>query len=74
MQAKNKAKPSEQIALRVPIDLAQTLDRFCHDRGTRRSAVIVAALRVHLKTPAPAETPMENNTPFKRARDEDIES
>jgi hypothetical protein len=62
MPTRNAADaPSRQVMLRMPTDLATALDRFCRDRRTRRSAVIVAALRAHLGKPAPAEIPAERS-------------
>ena len=48
---------AEQFMVRLPVDLMDAMDAFCSQRGVRRSAVAVAALRAHLNKPAPADTP-----------------
>lgn len=48
-----------QIGVRIPADLAEALDAFCLERDVKRSEVVVAALRRHLGTPSPAETPVK---------------
>ena len=53
---------AEQFMVRLPVDLMDAMDAFCSQRGVRRSAVAVAALRAHLNTPAPADIPAGEKT------------
>ena len=50
----NKKRRSVQMALRMPVDLAEAMDALCASGDLRRSDLIVAALRKHLKKPDPA--------------------
>ena len=52
-----KVPMAEQFMVRLPVDLMDAMDAFCSQRGVRRSAVAVAALRAHLNKPAPADIP-----------------
>lgn len=54
---KPKTKRSIQVGFRIPIDLVGPMDSFCRARKLRRTDLVVAALRAHLKTPAPADIP-----------------
>lgn len=46
------------VGVRIPLDLVGAMDRFCRDRGVRRTDLVVAALRAHLSKPSPAATPV----------------
>ena len=50
----NKKRRSVQMALRMPVDLAEAMDALCASGDLRRSDLIVAALRKHLDKPDPA--------------------
>jgi len=50
----NKKRRSVQMALRMPVDLAEAMDALCASGDLRRSDLIVAALRKHLNKPDPA--------------------
>jgi hypothetical protein len=57
-----KVPMAEQFMVRLPVDLMDAMDAFCSQRGVRRSAVAVAALRAHLNKPAPADIPAGEKT------------
>jgi hypothetical protein len=57
MVERPKVPMAEQFMVRLPVDLMDAMDAFCSQRGVRRSAVAVAALRAHLNKPAPADIP-----------------
>lgn len=51
---KLKTRRSIQTGVRIPVDLIAPMDAFCRERKIKRAALVVAALRAHLKTPDPA--------------------
>jgi metal-responsive CopG/Arc/MetJ family transcriptional regulator len=55
----NKKRRSVQMALRMPVDLAEAMDALCRTGDLRRSELIVAALRKHLNKPDPAQLSAE---------------
>ena len=52
--ARNKKRRSVQMALRMPVDLAEAMDALCASGDLRRSDLIIAALRKHIGKPDPA--------------------
>lgn len=52
--AENKKRRRVQLGVRLPVDLAETMDKLCESGDITRTDLVVAALRKHLGKPAPA--------------------
>ena len=49
--AKQKAKKSELIAVRLPMDVYESVQGLCKETGGKQSTVIIEALRDYLDLP-----------------------